>query len=127
MSDGHPRACDRKHSGRRTGRLYCTRRAGRPSGPRIVISPQMTEQLLSRVELLLARPDEQRFREYKYRCAQAIIFGIPVIALQLFGRSLGGPEAPRWIAILQALLSGWVVYVAAAGMIFEGLILIPRA
>jgi hypothetical protein len=49
-----------------------------------------------------------------------------VIALQLFGRSLGGPESGRWVALLQALLAGWVIYVAAAGMLFEGLLLLPR-
>ena len=30
------------------------------------------------------------------------------------------------MGILQALLAGWVVYVGAAGMLFEGLILLPR-
>jgi hypothetical protein len=30
------------------------------------------------------------------------------------------------VGILQALLAGWVVYVGAAGMLFEGLILLPR-
>jgi len=41
--------------------------------------------------------------------------------------SFGGTaqEADRWIAILQALLCGWVVYVAATGMLVEG-ILLPR-
>jgi cation transport ATPase len=81
---------------------------------------------MSRLESLLARPDEQRLREFKYRCAQAVIFGLPVIGLQYVGPLLGGPEAPRWIAILQALLAGWVVYVGAAGMLLEGLIVLPR-
>src|SRR3954466_12679679 len=71
---------------------------------------------------LLNRPIDQRFREFKYRCAQSIVFGIPVLALQWFGPRLGGIEAPRWIAILQAILCGWIVYVAAAGMLFEGLV-----
>jgi cation transport ATPase len=78
------------------------------------------------LEQLLARPPDQRLREYKYRCAQSIVFGLPVIALQYFGTSLGGPEAPRWVAILQALLAGWVMYVGAAGMLFEGAILLRR-
>jgi|SRR5687767_12541286 cation transport ATPase len=71
---------------------------------------------------LLARPPEQRVREYKYRCAQSLVFGLPVIFLQYFGHALGGPEAARWVAILQALLAGWVMYVGAAGMLFEGLL-----
>ena len=73
---------------------------------------------------LLARPDEQRLREYKYRFSQAVVFGLPVIALQLWGGALGGPEAERWVGILQALLAGWVAYVGAAGMLFEGLVLL---
>ena len=75
---------------------------------------------------LLARPAHQRRIEYKYRCAQAIIFGLPVLALQYLGPRLGGAESPRWIGILQALLAGWVVYVGAAGMLFEGLVTISN-
>jgi hypothetical protein len=80
------------------------------------------------LESILARPLEQKLREYKYRCAQALIFGLPVIVLQYFGHSLGGTprEASRWIAILQALLAGWVTYIAAAGMLFEGLVLLSQ-
>jgi cation transport ATPase len=76
----------------------------------------------------LARPKDQRLREFKYRFAQSVIFGLPVIALQYFGHSLGGTpqEADRWIAILQALLCSWIVYVAAAGMLFEGIVLLPH-
>src|SRR3954471_24338351 len=81
---------------------------------------------IPRLDELLARPAEQRLREYKYRCAQALIFGLPVLGLAVFGPSLGGPEAPRWIAILQALLTGWIVFVGAAGMLFERLVLLPR-
>ena len=80
----------------------------------------------SSVAALLARPDDQRLREYKYRFSQAVVFGLPVLALQIWGRALGGPESDRWTGILQALLAGWVVYVGAAGMVFEGLILLPR-
>ena len=80
----------------------------------------------SRLADLLARPDEQRLREYKYRFSQAVVFGLPVLALDVWGRALGGPESDRWVGILQALLAGWVVYVGAAGMLFEGLILLPR-
>src|SRR5688572_15852315 len=75
---------------------------------------------------LLSRPDDQRLREYKYRFSQAAVFGLPVIALQWWGHALGGAEAERWVGILQALLAGWVVYVGATGMLFEGLIVLPR-
>lgn len=73
---------------------------------------------------LIDRPREQRLREYQYRFAQSAVFGVPVLALHLFGRSLGGTEADRWVAVLQAILAGWVVYVGAAGMLFEGLLLL---
>jgi cation transport ATPase len=69
---------------------------------------------------ILDRPAADRLREYKYRCAQAIVFGLPVIFLEYFGHRLGGPEAVRWVAILQALLAGWVMYVGAAGMLVGG-------
>ncbi len=78
------------------------------------------------VSALLQRPDDQRLREYKYRFSQAVVFGLPVLALETWGSALGGPEADRWVGVLQALLAGWVVYVGAAGMLFEGLILLPR-
>jgi len=77
----------------------------------------------NQVEQLLARPLDQRRREYKYRCAQSLVFGLPVVALHHFGVALGGPEAPRYVAILQALLAGWVMYVGAAGMLAEGWLL----
>jgi hypothetical protein len=80
------------------------------------------------VQSLLSRPTEQRAREFKYRFAQAVIFGLPVLGLQWFGHLLGGgaEEARRWTAVLQALLTGWVMYVAAAGMLAEGILLIGR-
>jgi cation transport ATPase len=71
---------------------------------------------------LLARADEQRLREFKYRFSQSVVFGIPVIALQYFGRRLGPVDADRWVSLLQALLAGWIVYVNL-GMLFEGLLL----
>jgi cation transport ATPase len=75
---------------------------------------------------LLNRPLEQRVREFKYRFAQSVVFGLPVVVLQVYGRSLGGSpqEAQRWVALLQALLGGWVTYVAAMGMLVEGLFLL---
>jgi hypothetical protein len=51
------------------------------------------------------------------------VFGLPVVALQWFGRSLGGPEADRWVTLFQALLAGWVVYVVATGMVTEGILI----
>ena len=81
---------------------------------------------MSRLDDLLARPADQRLREYKYRFAQSAVFGLPVLALQWIGRSLGGPEADRWVAIFQALLTGWVVYVGAAGMLFESVLRLGR-
>ena len=79
---------------------------------------------MSHLDDLLSRPLDQRIREYKYRLAQTLIFGLPVIGLQYFGRRLGGAEAERWVGVLQAVLTGWIVYVGAAGMLFEGIILL---
>ena len=66
----------------------------------------------------------QRRQEFKYRFGQSIVFGFPVIALQWFGRSLGGAESDRWVTLFQALLAGWVVYVGAMGMLAEGALLL---
>lgn len=81
---------------------------------------------MSRLDDLLARPPDQRLREYRYRFAQSVVFGLPVLALQWFGRSLGGAEADRWVAILQTLLTGWVLYVGAVGMLFESVLRLGR-
>jgi hypothetical protein len=81
--------------------------------------------LKSQVSALLARPDEQRLREYKYRFGQSVVFGLPVIALQYFGRRLGPVDAERWVSLIQALLSGWIVYVNL-GMLFEGILLLRQ-
>jgi cation transport ATPase len=78
------------------------------------------------VTTLLDRPPEQRALEFKYRFGQAVVFGLPVLALQAWGMSLGGNEAERWVAVLQALLAGWVVYVAATGMVVDGLLQLTR-
>jgi hypothetical protein len=75
-----------------------------------------------RVDQLLSRPSSERLKEFKYRFAQTVIFGLPLLGLQYFGPRLGGPESAKWIGILQSLLGGWIVYVGAAGMLFEGLI-----
>src|SRR5690349_4546179 len=73
---------------------------------------------------ILDRPASERRREFKYRFAQSVVFGAPVLALEWFGRGLGGPEADRWVSLFEALLAGWVVYVAAAGMLSEGALLV---
>ena len=75
-------------------------------------------------DTVLNRPAEQRIREFKYRFAQSLVFGLPVLVLQWLGHSLGGSpgEADRWVPLLQALLAGWVVYVAATGMLVEGVL-----
>lgn len=44
-----------------------------------------------------------------------------MLALQAFGRGLGGPESARWVALFQALLTGWVVYVGAGGLLYDGI------
>src|SRR4051812_19839838 len=75
----------------------------------------------SPLEATLNRSDAERLREYRYRFAQSTVFGLPVIALSLFGPALGGPEAGRWIGLLQVLLAGWVTYVGVAAMLVEGI------
>jgi cation transport ATPase len=72
---------------------------------------------------VVERPAAQRLLEFRYRFGQSVVFGLPVVALQWFGRSLGGAESERWVALLQALLAGWVVYVAATGMLAETIML----
>ena len=79
-----------------------------------------------RVEQLLARDLTQRSREARYRVGQSLVFGLPVLALAVWGRGLGGGEAARWVGVFQALLAGWVVYVGAAGMIAEGILLLAH-
>lgn len=90
-----------------------------PSQPVPTVSPD-------RVRELLTRPIEQRRMEFRYRFAQAMIFGLPVLGLQFFGHHLSAVpgESDRWVGILQALLTGWVTYVAAAGMLAEGVLTI---
>ncbi len=80
----------------------------------------------SSLRALLERPLEVRVREHQYRFAQSIVFGLPVVALQLWGRALGGEESGRWVGGMQALLAGWIMYVGAAGMVFEGCIELTR-
>jgi hypothetical protein len=79
------------------------------------------------LESLLDRPPADRLREWKYRCAQSFVFGLPILALQCFGYQLGGPEAGRWIGLLQTLLGGWVVYIGAVAVFVEGLLLLSQS
>jgi hypothetical protein len=72
---------------------------------------------------ILDRPLVERCREFKYRFAQSAVFGAPVLALESFGQALGGAESDLWVSLFQALLAGWVVYVAAVGMLSEGVLL----
>jgi cation transport ATPase len=78
------------------------------------------------IDPLLDRPAADRLREFRYRFAQSAVFGLPVILLQWLGPSLGGRESARWVALFQAILASWVIYVGAAGMLFEGLLLLTR-
>jgi cation transport ATPase len=78
------------------------------------------------LESLLDRPSGQRVREYKYRFAQSVVFGLPVVGLELYGRALGGREADRWVMFIQLLLTTWVMYVGATGMLSEALLMLPR-
>jgi len=75
----------------------------------------------ARLHELLSRAPDQRLREFKYRFRQSIVFGVPVVALQLWGAKLGPTDSERWVSLLQALLCGWVLYVNL-GMLFEGLV-----
>jgi hypothetical protein len=87
---------------------------------------QLPQQLdpSARLHELLNRTAEERLREYKYRFAQSVVFGLPVVALQWWGSALGPIDADRWVSLIQALMCGWVLYVNL-GMLVEG-ILIPR-
>jgi cation transport ATPase len=76
------------------------------------------------IQSILNRPISERLREHKFRFAQCMVFGLPVLALHFFGPKLGGPEAGRWIGLLQALLSGWCLYLAALPMLSESLMLL---
>jgi cation transport ATPase len=78
------------------------------------------------VNSVLDRPETERLREHRYRFGQGFVFGAPVVFLACFAEALGGAMAGVWSGLLQALLAGWVIYVGAAGMIFEGMLLLGR-
>lgn len=80
----------------------------------------------SLIDQILHRPDDQRLREHKYRFAQAVVFGLPVLALQAFGVHLGGAEAGRWVVLFQVVLAGWVLWTGAGGMLFDAVLLLDR-
>ena len=71
---------------------------------------------------ILNRSPAERLREHKYRCAQSIIFGLPVLALAWFGPALGGAESFRWVGLFQLLLTAWVVFVGALGLLSDALL-----
>ena len=73
---------------------------------------------------MLNRPISERIREHKYRFAQCMVFGLPVIALHFLGPKLGGAESARWIGLFQALLAGWCLYLAALPLLSEGAMLL---
>ena len=67
------------------------------------------------LQQLIDRPKSERLREYRYRFAQTAVFGLPVIALALWGPVLGPTDWSRWASVIQALLTGWILYVAIFG------------
>jgi cation transport ATPase len=73
------------------------------------------------LQQLIDRPKSERLREYKYRLAQTTVFGLPVIALAIWGPLLGPRDWQRWSGVLQALLTGWIIYVNL-GLLLEPLI-----
>jgi len=92
-----------------------------PEAPQKDVSPP--EPTLAQ---LLDRPAADRIREYRYRFGQSIVFGLPVLALQFFGYSLGGADSQRWVGVFQALLTGWIIYIAAIGPLFESILRLAR-
>ena len=95
-----------------------------PAPPADSPPPRSSPVAPDSVPSLLDRTESERLLEFKYRFGQSAVFGLPVVALELAGRSLGGAEADRWVTLFQALLAGWVVYVAATGMAIEGVVLV---
>jgi cation transport ATPase len=83
------------------------------------VTPAATTEPLHQ---LLDRPAAERCREYRYRFGQSIVFGLPVIALGLFGPVVGGPESGRWIGLLQLLLGGWVIYIGALALLIDAIL-----
>lgn len=78
------------------------------------------------IQSILDRPASERLREHKYRFAQCVIFGIPVVALYYFGPKLGGADSARWTGLLQSLLAGWTLYIGAVPLLTESLLLLAQ-
>jgi len=78
------------------------------------------------IQSILNRPLSERIREHKYRFAQCVVFGIPVIALHYLGPKLGASDAARWTGLLQALLAGWTLYIGAIPLLAEGFLLMSQ-
>jgi cation transport ATPase len=75
---------------------------------------------------LIHRSPVERCREFRYRVAQSLIFGLPVLGLQYLGPQLSPrpDEAARWVPLLQAILTCWICYIGALPMLVEGLLLV---
>jgi cation transport ATPase len=78
----------------------------------------------STIQSILDRPASERLREHKYRFAQCMIFGLPVLALHYFGPKLGGADSSRWTGLLQSLLAGWTLYIGAIPLLTESALLL---
>jgi hypothetical protein len=50
-----------------------------------------------------------------------VVFGLPVVALAIWGPLLGPRDWQRWSTVLQALLTGWIIYVNL-GLLIEPII-----
>ena len=73
------------------------------------------------LQQLINRPKSERRREYRYRFAQTLVFGLPVIALAVWGPLLGPTDWQRWSTVLQALLTGWILYINL-GLLLEPIV-----
>src|SRR5688572_9615705 len=82
-----------------------------PTVPQAPESPPPPPPAHSPLLGVLQRSNSERLREYKYRFAQTMVFGLPVIALAVWGRVLGPTDHQRWSSLFQALLTGWILYV----------------
>jgi len=78
------------------------------------------------IEAVLDRPDAERLREYRHRCAQSLIFGLPVLGLELFGQRLGGPNAHLPVGGFQAILAGWIILICVTPMLIHGFFMLVR-
>ncbi|MCG3178164.1 MAG: Potassium-transporting ATPase ATP-binding subunit [Phycisphaerae bacterium] len=64
----------------------------------------------------------RRIRDIRQRLAIAVGFGLPVIALHLFGHRLAAdPARELWPLWMQLLLTGWVLFAAAGSWFYHGI------